>query len=95
VYEADYNEEYTYIFHGPGLEPWLVGLLKSIKPRAVLDIGCGLGFWDLVLKDYLGIAIGVDVDHSKVEFARSLGIYDELYVSDIRFFEYPDDLMLY
>jgi len=92
--KPDYDEEYTYVFHSPGLEPWLVGLLKSIKPRAVLDIGCGLGFWGLVLKGYLGIAhvIGVDVDPSKVEFARSLGIYDELYVSDIKFFEYPDDL---
>jgi ribosomal protein L11 methylase PrmA len=59
-----YDSNYTYAFHSPSLDPWLAGLLKSVKPRAVLDIGCGLGFWSLVLKGYLGVAyvVGVDID---------------------------------
>jgi SAM-dependent methyltransferase len=86
-----YDEDYSNTFHSPGLEPWLVGLFKSVEPKAVLDIGCGLGFWGLVLKGYLGVAyvVGVDIDPSKVEFVRSLDVYDELYVSDVRLFEHP------
>jgi len=45
----------------------------------------------LFLRVILGIAhvIGVDVDPSKAEFARRLGIYNELYTSDVRGFDYP------
>ena len=85
-----YDLEYTFTFHSPGIEPWILGLLKQVKPESVLDVGCGLGFWGLVLKGYLGASriVGIDVDRNKVEFAKRLGVYDEVYVSDIRAFSY-------
>jgi SAM-dependent methyltransferase len=90
--ELIYDSEYTLTFHSPGIEPWITGLFKKFKPSSVLDVGCGLGFWGLVLKNYLGVSkvVGVDVDVDKVEFARKLGVYDEVYVSDVRAFDYAD-----
>jgi SAM-dependent methyltransferase len=87
-----YDSEYTLTFHSPGIEPWITGLLKNFRPSNVLDVGCGLGFWGLVLKNYLGISkvVGIDVDVSKVEFCRKLGVYDEIYASDVRTFNYTD-----
>jgi SAM-dependent methyltransferase len=87
-----YDLEYTLTFHSPGIEPWITGLLKKFKPDSVLDIGCGLGFWGLILKGYLGISkvVGVDIDPTKVEFVKRLNLYDELYVSDIRSFNYHE-----
>jgi SAM-dependent methyltransferase len=69
-----YDEEYTYVFHSPGIEPWILGLLKS-KPSLgrVLDVGCGLGFSALMLKLYLGSVeylVGVDVSLEKVRKAE-------------------------
>ncbi len=85
-----YDLEYSLISHSPGIEPWVVGLLNRVRPRSVLDVGCGLGFWGLVFRGYLGVShiVGVDIDGDKVEFARKLGVYDEVYVSDIRSFDY-------
>jgi SAM-dependent methyltransferase len=84
-----YDSEYTFTFHSSGLEPWVLGLLRQFKPKSVLDVGCCLGFWGLVLRGYLGVSrvVGVDVDPVKVEFARRLNVYDGLYVSDIRSFD--------
>jgi SAM-dependent methyltransferase len=84
-----YDSEYTFTFHSPGLEPWVCGLLRVFRPVSVLDVGCGLGFWGLILRGYLGVSrvVGVDVDPVKVEFARRLNVYDGLYVSDIRSFD--------
>ena len=44
----------------------------------------------LILKGYLGIShvVGVNVDHVKVGFAKRLGVHDELFVSDVRAFNY-------
>ena len=87
----DYDRGYTMVFHSPGIEPWITGLLKSRRPVSVLDVGCGLGYWGLILKSYLEVPhiVGIDIDGSKVEFARRLGIYNELYTSDVRGFDYP------
>ena len=87
-----YDLEYTSTFHSPGIEPWVLGLLKQVRPRSVLDVGCGLGLWGLILRGYLGISriVGVDIDGDKVEFARKLRVYDEVYVSDVRAFDYAD-----
>jgi len=88
--EFKYDSEYAFTFHSPGIEPWVLGLLKQVRPRSVLDVGCGLGLWDLILRGCLGVShiIGVDIDSDKVEFARKLGVYDEVYVSDVRAFDY-------
>jgi SAM-dependent methyltransferase len=87
-----YDLNYTLTFHSPGIEPWVLGLLKQVRPRSVLDVGCGLGLWGLILRGYLGVSriVGVDIDSDKVEFARKLGVYDEVYVSDVRAFDYAD-----
>jgi SAM-dependent methyltransferase len=86
-----YELEYMWAFHSPGLEPWVVGLLRQFKPKSVLDVGCGPGFWGFILKGYLGVprVVGVDIDPVKVELAKMFNVYDELYVSDIRLFDYP------
>jgi predicted TPR repeat methyltransferase len=91
VISVTYDLNYTLTFHSPGIEPWISGVLRQFKPSDVLDVGCGLGLWGLILKGYLGCprVVGVDVDHAKIEFARRLGIYDELYASDVRAFSYP------
>jgi ribosomal protein L11 methylase PrmA len=80
-----YDSEYTFTFHSPGLEPWVLGLLRQFKPKSVLDVGCGPGFWGFILKGYLGVprVVGVDIDPVKVELAKMFNVYDELYVSDI------------
>jgi predicted TPR repeat methyltransferase len=90
VPEVRYDLEYTLNFHSPGIEPWICGLLRQFKPSNVLDVGCGLGLWGLILKGYLGCSrvVGLDVDHAKIEFAKRLGVYDELYASDVRAFSY-------
>ncbi|MGC8988373.1 class I SAM-dependent methyltransferase [Infirmifilum sp.] len=60
-----------------------------MKPRSVLDVGCGLGFWGVVLRGYLGVdrIVCIDVDPVKVSFAGGLSVYSELHVSDIRSFK--------
>ena len=44
----------------------------------------------LVLKNYLGVSKVVGVDVNRVEFARKLGVYDEVYASDVRTFNYSN-----
>jgi SAM-dependent methyltransferase len=84
-----YDKEYTRVFHSPGIGPWITDLLKVVRPRSVLDVGCGLGFWGFVLRGYLGVdrVVRVDLDPVKVSFARGLGVYSELHIPDIRSFE--------
>jgi len=88
--KPNYDEEYTYVFHSPGIEPWILGFLKSKRSLGrVLDVGCGLGFSAFMLKLYLGnveYLVGVDVSSEKIRKAEKLDLYDELYVADIRNF---------
>jgi SAM-dependent methyltransferase len=59
---------------GSGREPtrepsrWLLGLIQDHSVRAVLDIGCGDGFWMPDLPGYLG----VDVAQEAVDRAKRL-----------------------
>jgi|GEM_PF-1665228 SAM-dependent methyltransferase len=85
-----YDEQYTYVFHSPGIEPWISGFLKSKSFLGrVLDVGCGLGSSALMLKLYLGnveYLVGVDISSEKIRKAERLNLYDELHVIDIRNF---------
>jgi len=88
--KPSYDEEYTYAFHSPGIEPWILGFLKSKRTLGrTLDVGCGLGFSALMLKLYLGNAqylVGVDISSEKIRKAERLNLYDELYVINIKNF---------
>jgi SAM-dependent methyltransferase len=85
-----YDEQYTYVFHSPGIEPWISGFLKSkISLGRVLDVGCGLGSSALMLKLYLGnveYLVGIDISSEKIHKAERLNLYDEFHVIDIRNF---------
>jgi len=86
----NYDKGYTDTFHSPGIEPWILGFLKSKESLGrVLDVGCGLGFIALLLKLYLGnveYLVGVDVPPEKIRKAKRLNLYDELHIADIRKF---------
>mgnify|MGYP000052909739 CR=1 FL=1 len=86
----NYDKSYTNTFHSPGIEPWILGFLKSKSSLGrVLDVGCGLGFSALLLKLYLGnveYLVGVDISAEKIHKARMLNLYDELHVTDIQSF---------
>jgi len=80
---ADY--EYTRVFHSPGLEPWVLGVLLSIKPSSLLDIGCGYGFWGFIAKrsaDSLSYVVGLDLDSDRL--ARAKAVYDDVVLADAR-----------
>jgi SAM-dependent methyltransferase len=81
----NYDENYTYIFHTPGIEPWVAGFLKNKSPKSVIDIGCGLGFSAVLLRSYIGYSgylVGLDIIADKVLKAKKLGLYDDLVVGD-------------
>jgi len=86
-----YDKGYTDTFHSPGIEPWILGFLKSKNSLGkVLDVGCGLGFTGMLLRLYLGnveYIVGVDISAEKILKASKLSLYDELHVTDIRNFE--------
>lgn len=89
-----YDKEYTYIFHSPGIEPWITGFLKKLREKdslgEVLDVGCGLGLTGFLLKLYVGGVerlVGVDISSERISRARQLNVYDELYATDIKEFK--------
>jgi len=80
------DEYYTHVFHSPGIEPWVCGLLNKRTVNRVLDIGCGLGSWGFIIKSYISQnaeIIGVDKSGEKPEKLRDLRIYSKLISSDI------------
>jgi len=80
------DRDYPRVFHSPGLEPWILGLLIDARPRGVLDVGCGYGFWGFVVRsrvsgvDYI---VGLDLDFGRV--VRAGGLYDGVVVADAVF----------
>jgi SAM-dependent methyltransferase len=88
--KPSYDEEYTYAFHSPGIEPWILEFLKSkCTLGRTLDVGCGLGFSALMLKLYPGnveYLVGVDISSEKIRKAERLNLYNELHVINIQNF---------
>jgi len=82
------DTKYPWVFHSPGVEPWILGFLKN---RATLgkvhDVGCGYGFWGFLIKTYVGsheLLIGSDISRGKLTKAKTMSIYDDLVVADAR-----------
>ena len=66
--KLEYDREYTYTFHSPGIELWITEFLKDGSWESALDLGCGLGFTALLLKLYLGnvkYLVGLDISVDK------------------------------
>lgn len=85
--ELEADREYPWIFHSPGLEPWICGLLKKKDPASLLDIGCGFGFWGFIARTYIdfkGKMVGLDLSKKRINFLKTLNIYDRLLNCDIR-----------
>jgi len=78
------GRDYPKVFHSPGLEPRILGLLIDARPRSVLDVGCGYGFWGFVVRsrvsgvDYI---VGLDLDFGRV--VRAGGLYDDVVVANL------------
>lgn len=92
------DRHYTYVFHSPGIEPWICGLLKNRTITKVLDIGCGVGSWGFLIRNYISPnaeIIGVDISAEKLEKLRNLNIYNELVSADITTLKFNDELMRY
>jgi len=86
--DRDYIRVYLRVFHSPGLEPWILGLLIATRPRSILDVGCGYGFWGFVVRscvsgvDYI---VGLDLDFERVVRAGGFGLYDGVVVANAVF----------
>lgn len=90
-----YDENYTNVFHSPGIEPWITGFLKGKKFRVVLDVGCGLGFMGLLLKLYLNSTerlVGLDISSNKLIKVKKLNLFDHLVVADARRLPFRDSV---
>jgi len=80
---ADRN--YSKIFHSPGLEPWVLGVLLRVKPNSMVDVGCGYGFWGFIAKrriNSLGYVVGLDLDRDRLIKAKVA--YDDIVLADAR-----------
>jgi hypothetical protein len=77
---------------------------KSAKAEAVkralagkwfwkaVDLGCGWGEYADVLRQHCAYLIGVDHNPLRLKIASESGLYDELHLADIRFYELPPDV---
>lgn len=81
------DQSYNIHFHDPGIEPWITGILKSVKFKSVLDVGAGLGFWGFLIRTYINphsIIVGIDISRDKLLKLNLLRIYDGLICCDAR-----------
>ena len=77
------DTKYPEIFHSPGLEPWVFGILLRTKPNSMIDVGCGYGFWGFIGKrrvNSLSYVIGLDLDYDRLAKARVA--YDDVVLAD-------------
>ena len=60
----------------------------SLKPKTVLDVGCGYGKWGFLLWLHLFenrsnvLIVGVDVNKENLKLAKRLGVYNDLILAD-------------
>ncbi|MCW4009509.1 MAG: class I SAM-dependent methyltransferase [Candidatus Bathyarchaeota archaeon] len=80
------DRQYTYVFHSPGIEPWICGLLKNRNIKNVLDLGCGVGSFGFLIKNYVAPQaelVGIEISPEKIEKLKNFNIYNELIVADV------------
>ncbi|MEQ1078930.1 putative RNA methyltransferase [Acinetobacter seifertii] len=54
------------------LQQAVVALLKQLKPKSVLDIGCGEGYYTSAMQDAVEQCVGVDIAKNAVQRAAKL-----------------------
>ncbi len=60
--------------------------LKGRKLKSSIDLGCGAGDGGVLIRSHTDHLVGVDLDTSALAEAYRKGVYDELYVGDMRTF---------
>lgn len=60
--------------------------LKERKFRSSIDLGCGTGDGGALIRPHTDYLVGVDPDTSALAEAYKKGVYDMLYVGDMRAF---------
>lgn len=64
-------------------ERQLAAVALGPRPRTLLDVGCGPGAYGAWIAERVGgVWTGVELDEARVEFARGLGVYDEVRSGD-------------
>jgi len=66
--------------------PLIIAHMEVLKPRSVLDVGCGHGKAAVLCREYLPsvkLMVGVEAWRPYVETFRLESLYDVLYTSDI------------
>ena len=79
------DKNYSKIFHSPGLEPWVLGVLLRVKPNSMVDVGCGYGFWGFIAKRHinsLSYVVGLDLDRDRLIKAKVA--YDDMVLADAK-----------
>jgi len=64
----------------------LARFYSDTRPLSVLELGCGTGLAGRVLRPYADRLIGIDLSPEMVEKCRTVGLYDELLVTEITHF---------
>jgi len=60
--------------------------LKSRKFHSSIDLGCGAGDGGVLIRPHTNYLVGIDLDKSALNEAYRKGVYDELYLGDMRTF---------
>ena len=79
------DKNYPRIFHSPGLEPWILGLLLNFGSSNILDVGCGYGFWGFIVRrrvSSLNYVVGLDLDYDRLTKAEA--VYDDVVLADAK-----------
>ena len=69
----------------------LLSELKSLKPKTVLDVGCGTGYITSIMSQELdSTVIGCDMDSNRISFARG-NFGQEVIIADITHLPFKDN----
>jgi len=70
--------------------------VPNVKPRAILDCGCGTGKWGSILRCHRTemrevYIVGVDVFLPNVEYSKKYGAYDDLILADAKMLPFKNN----